>query len=93
MNEMKQILSSSNEPVLLNVERIAQNIKQEDLENLTDVIRKEIGDRKLSKDEIEQLQEIMNVDALEGAKWRNVADVLKYISVFAIAERNPEALR
>ena len=35
----------------------------------------------------------MNVDALEASKWKSVADVLKYISIFAIAENNPEAMR
>lgn len=35
----------------------------------------------------------MNVDALESAKWKNVADVLRYFSVFAIVENNPEAMK
>ena len=93
MRETNELTLSKSESVLINIEKVSQIIQQEDLEILADAIHKEIGDRKLNKEEIEQLQEIMNVDALEGAKWKNVADVLKYMSVFAVAESNPDALK
>lgn len=81
------------ESVLLNVEKISQSIGQDDVQTLVSVIDTEIGNRKLEKEEIEQLQEIMSVDALESAKWKSVADVLKYISVFALAESHPEQMK
>ena len=79
--------------VLLNIEKISDSVKQDDIKVFADAIDKEIGERKLNKEEIEQLQSIMRVDALEAAKWKNVADVLKYISIFAVAENNPDAVR
>lgn len=93
MTTTSQKIDTNNDSVLLNIEKIAQQIEQDDIQNLMNVIDKEIGDRKLDKEEIEQLQTIMNVDALEGVKWKNVADVLKYLSVFAIAENNPETVK
>lgn len=89
----KQLEAKDGESVLLNVDEIMQSIEQDGINNLVNVINEEIGSRKLSKEEIEQIREIMNVDALEGAKWKNVADVLKYISIFAIAESHPEDVK
>lgn len=93
MTATNQDISNSNGSVLLNIEKISQSVELEDVQSLVEVIDKEIGDRKLDKEEIEQLQTIMSVDAVEAVKWKNVADVLKYISIFAIAENNPEALK
>ena len=93
MAEKSQEIAKNNQSVLLKLENISQSITPEDIGTLSNVIDNEIGNRKLNKDEIEQLQSIMSVDALEAAKWKNVADVLKYFSIFAIAENNPEAIR
>ena len=93
MAAKKQEVTESNQSVFVNIEKIAQSVEQEDVETLVKVIDKEIGDHKLNQEEIAQIQEIMSVDALEAAKWKKVADVLKYISIFAIAENNPEAMK
>ena len=85
--------ANSNGTILLNIEKVSRSVEQEDIQTLVDVIGKEVGNHKLNKEEIEQLQAIMSIDALESAKWKNVADVLKYISIFAIAENNPEAMK
>lgn len=88
----KEIANKSNS-VLLNVDKISKSVAQEDVQTFVQAIEKEIGDRKLAKEEIEQLQDAMNVDVLEAKKWKNVADVLKYISIFALAENNPEVIK
>lgn len=93
MANIKQVITQNNESVLLNFDVISSFINKEDLGLLVDAMNKEVGKRKLAKEEIEQLQALMNVDALEAAKWKKTADVLKYISVFAIAEDNPEVMR
>ena len=93
MNTTKQQATKNNDSVLLNIDKILQSIEQDGINRLVNVINEEVGSRKLSKEEIEQLQELMNVDALEGAKWKSVADVLKYISIFAIAESHPEDVK
>lgn len=84
---------TTTESVLLNIDKISQSVGQEELQIFVDAIGDEIGRHELDKKEVEQLQELMNVDALEAAKWKSVADVLQYISVFALAEKNPETVR
>lgn len=93
MSLTKQLKSNGGESILLNIDEILQSVEKDGITSLANVINEEIGSRKLSKEEIVQLQEIMSVDALEGAKWKNVADVLKYISVFAVAESHPEDVK
>ena len=90
---VKQEIAKNNNSVLLKLENISQSIAPEDIETLSCAIDNEIGNRKLNKEEIEQLQSLMSVDALEASTWKNVADVLKYFSIFAIAENNPEAIK
>ena len=93
MATKKQTATKKTETVLLNIEKISDTVKQDDLQVLADAINKEVGDHKLGKEEREQLRELMNADALEAQKWKSVADVLKYASVFALAENNPEAVK
>ncbi len=93
MATQKQNLATRGESILLNVEKISQNVNQDDIKTLLSAVDKEVGNRKLEKEEIEQLQTFMNVDAVESAKWKSVADVLKYVSPLALAENNPEAVK
>lgn len=93
MAKKEQVKKNKTNSVLLNVEKISKFVNQDDIQNVADAINHELGNRKLAKEEIEQLRSIMNVDALECAKWKNVADVLKYVSIFAIAENHPETLK
>ncbi|MBE6956568.1 MAG: hypothetical protein E7450_03855 [Ruminococcaceae bacterium] len=93
MNVATKQKADSSQSVLLNIEKISQSVKGDDIQVLVNAIDKEVGNRKLEKEEIEQLKAIMNVDALESAKWKSVADVLKYVSVFALAENNPGAVK
>ena len=93
MNATKQLVDKRGDAVLLNVKKIAQSIGREDIQAFVNVIDKEIGKRKLEEEEIERLREIMNIDGLEAVKWKTVADVLKYISFFAVAESHPEDMR
>lgn len=93
MAVQNQEIKSKGESVLININQISQSVGHEDIQALTKVINDEIGSYKLNKEDKEQLQAIMSVDALEASKWKSVADVLKYISIFAIAENNPEAFK
>ncbi len=93
MAEKNQEIAKSNQSILLKFQNISQSIAPNDIQALSDVITDEIGNRKLNKEEVEQLQALMSVDALDAAKWKNVADVLKYFSIFAMAENNPEAIK
>lgn len=88
-----QQLTANGESVLLNIDTIFKSVNREDMTLLANAINKEIGDYNLNKEEIDHILSIMNVDALESAKWKNVADVMKYVSIFALAENNPEVIR
>lgn len=93
MSKTKQKNKNASKTVFLNIDKIINSIDQEDVQVFKDAIDKEIGNSELDKEEIEQLQSILSVDALEAVKWKNVADVLRYINIFALAENNPEAMR
>lgn len=93
MSKVKKSTANNAESVLLNVERISNTVSRDDIQVLVGAIDQEIGNRKLEKEEIEQLQAIMSVDALEAMNWKNTADVLKYISIFSLAESNPEVTK
>ncbi|MBE6968412.1 MAG: hypothetical protein E7444_08280 [Ruminococcaceae bacterium] len=93
MSNINESKVTKGKTLLFNINQVSQNINPDDFQAVVSILDKELGSRKLAKEEIEQLQAIMTVDALEGAKWKKVSDVLKYISLFAIAENNPEATK
>ena len=47
----------SGESILLNLDKISKSVKRDDVQNVANIIEREIGDRKLARDEIEQLQQ------------------------------------
>ena len=73
-SKQQKSASKSGQSVLVNVEKITTSVKTEDIQLLSDMVEAEIGDHRLSQEELEQLQNLMSVDAVEAKKWRTRLD-------------------